>query len=102
MKNIEFKARCPNLQAVRDRLGELGVPPARHMRQVDTYFNVPEGYHMGGYNVMYGDFHARWVRDPGGRIHGAGISLLRELTGGYQGINNAQLYMVWDYFSRNP
>ena len=43
VKNIEFKARCPDLQAVRDRLRKLGVSLDRRMRQVDTYFNVPTG-----------------------------------------------------------
>jgi len=43
VKNIEFKARCPDLQAVRERLKELGVPLARHMRQLDTYFKVASG-----------------------------------------------------------
>jgi adenylate cyclase class 2 len=43
VKNIEFKARCEDLRAVRDRLEELGVPLARRMRQVDTYFKVSSG-----------------------------------------------------------
>ena len=43
MKNIEFKARCADLQAVRNSLKELGVPLARRVRQVDTYFKVPSG-----------------------------------------------------------
>jgi predicted adenylyl cyclase CyaB len=43
VKNIEFKARCADLQAVRERLEELGVPLDRRMRQVDTYFEVSSG-----------------------------------------------------------
>jgi len=43
VKNVEFKARCPDLQAVRERLEGLGVPLDRRMRQVDTYFNVSSG-----------------------------------------------------------
>lgn len=43
MKNIEFKAYCPDLQAVRERLEEMGVPLDRRMRQVDTYFEVLSG-----------------------------------------------------------
>jgi predicted adenylyl cyclase CyaB len=43
VKNIEFKARCWDLQAIRDRLAQQGVGLERRMRQVDTYFNVAEG-----------------------------------------------------------
>lgn len=43
VKNIEFKARCWDLQALRDRLKKAGVAPSRRMRQVDTYFRVPGG-----------------------------------------------------------
>ncbi len=41
--NIEFKARCPDPQRVRQRLADLGIPLARDMRQRDTYFVVPCG-----------------------------------------------------------
>jgi adenylate cyclase, class 2 len=43
MKNIEIKARCPDLDAVRRRLAEGGLMPVERMRQVDTYFTVPHG-----------------------------------------------------------
>jgi predicted adenylyl cyclase CyaB len=43
MKNIEIKARCPDLDAVRRRLAERGLMPVERMRQVDTYFAVPHG-----------------------------------------------------------
>src|SRR5260370_31020786 len=43
MQNIELKARCTDLDAVRRRLVPLGIPLARRMRQVDTYFIVPHG-----------------------------------------------------------
>jgi adenylate cyclase class 2 len=43
VKNIEFKARCWDLQALRDRLKKAGVVLSRRMRQVDTYFHAPSG-----------------------------------------------------------
>ena len=43
VKNIEFKARCWDLQDIRGRLAKKGVALERRMRQVDTYFNVAEG-----------------------------------------------------------
>jgi predicted adenylyl cyclase CyaB len=43
VKNIEFKARCWDLQEIRGRLAEEGIALDRRMRQVDTYFNVSEG-----------------------------------------------------------
>jgi adenylate cyclase class 2 len=43
VNNIEFKARCWDLQAIRDRLAQRGVGLERRMRQVDTYFKVPSG-----------------------------------------------------------
>lgn len=43
MQNIEFKARCPHLDAVRKTLRQAGVAPERLMRQVDTYFSVARG-----------------------------------------------------------
>jgi predicted adenylyl cyclase CyaB len=43
MQNIEIKARCADPDAVRRRLTRLGIPLARRMRQVDTYFLVPHG-----------------------------------------------------------
>jgi len=51
---------------------------------------------------MFGDFHARWIRDPNGKIHNASISMMRYQSGGYRGINQAKLCMVWDYWSRQP
>jgi predicted adenylyl cyclase CyaB len=43
MKNIEIKARCPDLNALRQRLAERGIPRVEQMRQVDTYFAVSHG-----------------------------------------------------------
>jgi predicted adenylyl cyclase CyaB len=43
MTNIEIKARCHDLAEVRERLEAAGVPLARRLRQVDTYFHVPYG-----------------------------------------------------------
>jgi predicted adenylyl cyclase CyaB len=43
MTNLEIKARCVDPEGMRGRLAEAGVPLARRMRQVDTYFSVPGG-----------------------------------------------------------
>ncbi len=63
---------------------------------------IYEGYHLRSYNVLYGDFHARRVVDPQGKIHAAGLTPVRPWSyGGING-NETKVYMVWDYFSRNP
>ena len=66
--------------------GFLGPSPretrgqhAIHALVSDGYFagvnegdhRIYEGYHLGSYNVLFGDFHAKRVRDPGGQIHAA-------------------------------
>lgn len=43
MKNIEFKARCRDLEILRRILREQGLSPDCRMHQVDTYFRVPTG-----------------------------------------------------------
>jgi prepilin-type N-terminal cleavage/methylation domain-containing protein/prepilin-type processing-associated H-X9-DG protein len=63
---------------------------------------IYEGYHLGGYNVLFGDFHARRVIDPAGKIHKAGLQPVRPLEYGGLTDNERKVYMVWDYFSRNP
>lgn len=60
-----------------------------------------EGYHLGSYNVLFSDFHAKRVLDPGGKIHNAGLNPVRPWSyGGING-NETKVYMVWDYFSRS-
>ncbi len=71
-----------------------------HALLSDGYFGGYQGYHLRGYNVLYGDFHARRVRDPGGKIRAADLGPIRPWN--YPGINDAKVYMVWDYFSRQP
>ena len=68
----------------------------------DGYFGGYEGYHLKGYNVLYADFHARRVVDPGGKIHAARLGPVRPWNDG--GIDGpaAKVFMVWDYFSSNP
>jgi prepilin-type N-terminal cleavage/methylation domain-containing protein len=56
------------------------------------------GYHGGGFNVLYSDYHAKWVNDPSRRIYKMNSPPLYST---YNGINNARVFMVWDYFSRN-
>jgi prepilin-type N-terminal cleavage/methylation domain-containing protein len=67
----------------------------------DAYFGSTEGYHLGGYCVLFSDTHARWVRDPKRKIHNAQVSLLRPFQA-YPGIDQAKKFLVWDYFGRNP
>ena len=43
MKNLEFKAKCDSLDAFRQRLVNLQAEHRRTMKQLDTYFNVPQG-----------------------------------------------------------
>lgn len=43
MKNIEIKAKCSNLDALRNRIKNSGGRYIATMKQVDTYFNVPKG-----------------------------------------------------------
>jgi prepilin-type N-terminal cleavage/methylation domain-containing protein len=71
-----------------------------HALLSDGYFGGFEGYHLRSYNVLFGDFHAKRVVDPGGRIHAAQLGPIRPWS--YDGIEDAKVFMVWDYFSRNP
>ncbi len=41
--NVEIKARCDDLEAVRARLDQMGVRYEGEDHQIDTYFHVPEG-----------------------------------------------------------
>ena len=43
LKNLEFKANCDSLDVLRERLGDLQAEHRRTMKQLDTYFNVPQG-----------------------------------------------------------
>ncbi len=43
MKNLEFKANCDSLNLLRQRLDNLQAEHRRTMKQIDTYFNVPQG-----------------------------------------------------------
>lgn len=43
MKNLEFKANCDSLDALRQRLVDFQAKHRRTMKQLDTYFNVPQG-----------------------------------------------------------
>ncbi len=70
-----------------------------HALMSDAYFGGYKAFHLNGFDVLFGDTHARWIRDPGKRIQrtsiGSGTS--------YSGIDSAtaKRFMVWDYFSRN-
>lgn len=66
----------------------------------DAFFGGwTEGYHMNGYDVLFTDFHARWILDPQGRIHAASIGDARHA---YPGINGCKVFQVWEYFSQRP
>ena len=43
MKNIEFKAGCPDPESIRRILRDRHIPLDCRMHQVDTYFRVPRG-----------------------------------------------------------
>lgn len=43
MKNLEFKANCDSLDVLRQRLVKLQAEHRHTMKQLDTYFNVPQG-----------------------------------------------------------
>ena len=43
MKNLEFKACCDSLDVLRQRLVNLQAEHRCTMKQLDTYFNVPQG-----------------------------------------------------------
>ena len=43
MKNLEFKANCDSLDMLRQRLASLQAEHRRTMKQLDTYFNIPQG-----------------------------------------------------------
>ena len=43
MKNLEFKANCESLDVLRQRLASLHAEHRRTMKQLDTYFNSPQG-----------------------------------------------------------
>jgi hypothetical protein len=42
-RNIELKARCPNLAAARAAALRVGATPVGVLEQLDTYFRVPHG-----------------------------------------------------------
>src|SRR3954465_10191538 len=42
-RNIELKARCPDLEAAREAARRLGAEFAATLEQRDTYFIVPNG-----------------------------------------------------------
>lgn len=43
MKNIEIKARCSDFEQLRKKIKESGGKYIATMKQVDTYFEVPNG-----------------------------------------------------------
>ena len=82
-----------------DWIASKGYDPLKRSPQVllsdaligDGYKAVHKG---AGYNVLYSDFHAKWVSDPRKYILNMGIS---SGTGGFPGQCKA-----WDYFASRP
>jgi len=71
-----------------------------HALMTDAYFGGYQGYHMNGFNVLFGDMHAKRIPDPNKVIiEGVGGGSRYE-TG--QLFERGKAFMVWDYFSRNP
>jgi len=56
-----------------------------------TYKAVHKGF---GYNVLFNDYHARWIGDPKKYIYNLAIS---SGSGGANG-----MYEAWDYFAQRP
>ncbi len=98
-------------------LGFLGPSPRAtrgqhtvHALVADGYFagenegnnEAYEGYHLGSYNVLFGDFHAKRVLDPKGQIHAAKLNPVRATASQSYDDNDAKVYKAWDYFSKHP
>ncbi len=71
-----------------------------HALESDAYFGGYVGFHINGFNVLYGDIHARRVPDPDKRIVKGTGGGSRYTIGKL--FDTGKPYMVWDYFSRNP
>lgn len=57
------------------------------------------GYHPSGFNVLYADFHAKWIYDAGQKIQKADVPMIRNEV--YHGIEDGMMVIIWDFFSRN-
>lgn len=69
---------------------------------VDAYFGQGRGYHINGWNVLFNDFHAKRVGDPIRKIDNAAGSAFSYPVAGIPSGRNAELYLAWDYLSRQP
>jgi prepilin-type N-terminal cleavage/methylation domain-containing protein len=59
-----------------------------------------EFIHKTGYNVLFSDFHAKWVADPKRII--ARLNDGKGPTSGQGGVGSTALFEAWDIFSRSP
>jgi prepilin-type N-terminal cleavage/methylation domain-containing protein len=59
------------------------------------------GYHGGGFDVLFSDYHVKWVIDPSQKIYSTQISPPYSTYGGINA-NSTKVYLVWEYFSRHP
>jgi prepilin-type N-terminal cleavage/methylation domain-containing protein len=72
---------------------------AVHALLTDAYFGGYIGYHFNGFNVLFGDLHARRIpvkKDVVQGVGGGSKYVEGELA------TRGKPFMVWDYFSRNP
>lgn len=59
-----------------------------------------EFVHKTGYNVLFSDYHAKWVADPNRLI--ARLNGGKGPTSGNGGVGSNALFDAWEIFSRNP
>lgn len=90
-------------QEAADFLGPFPQPlrgkHAVHALLTDAYFGGYMGYHVSGFNVLFGDLHARRIfvkREVVQGVGGGSKYVAGELA------SRGRPFMVWDYFSRHP
>ena len=68
----------------------------------DAFFGGWNGSHLGGYNVLYADFHGRRINDPGLKIVNAHLGSGSGYGSGGMTGSAGRIYQAWDYFSTRP
>lgn len=82
-------------------VGKRGKYPIQALL-VDAYFGQGRGYHINGWNVLFSDYHAKRVGDAVKKIDNAAGSAFHYPPAGVPTGRDAELYIAWDYLSRNP
>lgn len=80
----------------REKRGQHAI----HALLTDAYFGGYQGYHLNGFNVLFGDMHVKRVADPRGVII-KGVGGGSKYTPGDLA-GSGKPFMVWDYFSTRP